>query len=75
MDNTHHMRALLSRISPNKLLLLLFIIIIMKTYNRCLVSFSNLVIVLIIYYLFNSFIGYVYKLKMNTYTRKETKNG
>ena len=26
-------------------------------------------------YLFNSFIGYVYKLKMNTYTRKETKNG
>ena len=26
-------------------------------------------------YLFNNFIGYVYKLKMNTYTRKETKNG
>ena len=24
---------------------------------------------------FNSFIGYVYKLKMNTHTRKETKNG
>ena len=48
VDSTHHMRALLSRISPNKLLLLLlFIIIIMKTYNRCLVSFSNLVIVLI----------------------------
>ena len=45
VDSTHHMRALLSRISPNKLLL--FIIIIMKTYNRCLVSFSNLVIVLI----------------------------
>ena len=47
VDSTHHMRALLSHISPNKLLLLLFIIIIMKTYNRCLVSFSNLVIVLI----------------------------
>lgn len=48
VDSTHHMRALPSRISPNKLLLLLlFIIIIMKTYNRCLVSFSNLVIVLI----------------------------
>ena len=26
-------------------------------------------------YLFNSFIGYIYKLKMNTYTRTETKNG
>ena len=45
VDSTHHMRALLSRISPNKLLLLLFIIIIMKTYNRCLVSFSNLVLI------------------------------
>ena len=35
---------------------------------------TNLFIYLFIY-LFNSFIGYVYKLKMNTYTRKETKNG
>ena len=26
-------------------------------------------------FFFNSFIGYVYKLKMNAYTRKETKNG
>ena len=36
------MCALLSRISPSKLLFFVF----MKTYNRCLVSFSNFVIVL-----------------------------
>ena len=34
-----------------------------------------LFIIYLFIYLFNSFIGYVYKLKMNTYTRKETKNG
>ena len=42
-DRTRHVRALLSRISPSKLLFFVF----MKTYNWYLLSFSNFVIVLI----------------------------
>ena len=42
-DRTRHVRALLSRISPSKVLFFVF----MKTYNLYLVSFSNFVIVLI----------------------------
>ena len=37
-----------------------------STDNKCSILFI---------YLFNNFIGYVYKLEMNAYTRKETKNG